>query len=123
VAERISPLVGAIVLGDLERAVDDLFEDLLLSRWRAPLLERAPVVDHGAHYEVRIQAAGADPRLIEIEVNERRLTVRIPDIARPIDHSFELPQTVDAAAVTARWIRYVLEIKLPKKPGRKITVE
>jgi len=56
-------------------------------------------------------------------VNERRLTVRIPDLARPIDHSFELPQTVDAAAVTARWIRDVLEIKLPKKPGRKITVE
>jgi HSP20 family molecular chaperone IbpA len=123
VAQRIRPFAGEIAFGDFERAVDQLFDDLLLSRWRTPGFEYAPVVDHGGHYEVRIAAAGADPRRMEVEVTERRLHVRISGIARPVDRSFELAHAVDPAGVTARWTRGVLEIRLPKKRGHKIRIE
>jgi HSP20 family molecular chaperone IbpA len=123
VAQRIQPAAGAIVFGDLERAVDQLFEDLLISHWRTVDSRQSPVVDRGAHYEIRITAVGADPSRMEVEVTERRVIVRIPGIARPVDYSFELAHAVDAAGVTARWLRDVLEIILPKKPGRKVKVE
>lgn len=122
-AQRIRPITGEIAFGDFERAVDQLFEDLLLSRWRIPAFEYAPVVDHGGYYEVHIAAAGADPNRIEVEVTERRLHVRIAGVARPVDRSFELAHAVDPAGVTARWTREVLEIRLPKKSGRKIKIE
>lgn len=122
-AQRVPPIGGPITFGDFERAVDQLFEDMLLSRWRAPAVERALVIDHGAYYEARIAAAGADPRLMEIEVSERRLRVRMPGTARPVDHTFELSHAVYPAGVTARWRGEVLEITLPKKRGRKIKVE
>jgi HSP20 family molecular chaperone IbpA len=123
VAQRISPLARSIFFGDLERAVDELFEDLLVSRWRGPVMAQGSVIDRGPHYEVRIAAAGADPTVIEVEVSERRLHVRIPGIPRPVDHGFELPLPVETSGVVARWSQDVLEITLPKKPGRKIKVE
>lgn len=122
-AQRIRPIVGETAFSDFERAVDQLFEDLLLSRWRTTEYEHAPVVDHGDHYEVRIAAAGADPRRMEVEVTERRLHVRIAGAARPVDRTFELTHAIEPAEVTARWKRGILEIKLPKKRGRKIKVE
>jgi HSP20 family molecular chaperone IbpA len=123
VAQRISPIAGTIIFGDLEHAVDQLFEDLLVSRWRGPQAAQSLVVDRGEHYEVRIGAPGADPTLIEVEVTERRLNVRIPGPARAFNHSFELPLPVETVGVIARWSGEFLEIKLPKKPGRKIKVE
>jgi len=81
------------------------------------------VVDRGGHYEVRVAAAVADPRRMEVEVSERRLHVRIPEAASPVDRVFELAYAVDPAGVTARWTRGVLEIRLPKKRGRKIKIE
>ncbi len=100
-----------------------MFEDLLLSRWRAREYEHAPVVDYGDHYEVRIAAAGADPRRMEVEATERRLHVRIAGAARPIDRTFELMHAIEPEGVTAQWKHGVLEIQLPKKRGRKIEVE
>lgn len=120
-AQRVRP-ISEIAFGDFERAVDQLFEDLLLSRWR-PGFEYAPVVDRGGHYEVRIAAADADPDRMEVEVTERRLHVRIVGVARPVDRSFELAHAVDPAGVTARLTRGVLEIRLPKKRGHKIRIE
>lgn len=120
-AQRIRP-TGGIAFGDFERAVDQLFEDLLLSRWRHDF-EYAPVVDHGGYYEVRIAAADADPDRTEVEVTERRLHVRIEGVARSVDQSFELAHPVEASGVTARLTRGVLEILLPKKRVHRVRIE
>jgi HSP20 family molecular chaperone IbpA len=126
VAQRHIP-AAPTPIDAFERVVDQLFDDLLISRWRIrgrePAHERALIRDHGSHYEIRLQAIGADPDRMEVEVSERRLRVCIPGPAGTLNHDFDLAQAVDPAAVTARWLGDVLHLVLPKKPGRRIKVE
>ena len=112
--------------GDFARAVDELFEDLLIARWRESrrrTLERRQVDDHGLHYEVKIATEGIEPKALEVEVSDLRLVVRFPGPAGAVEHIFNFTQPVESEAVSAKWNAGVLSIILPKKRGRRVTVE
>ena len=126
VASRTPVGGGPIRFGDFARAVDELFEDLLITRWRdsrRPTLERPLVHDSGPHYAVRIATAGAEPDTMQVEVSDLRLVVRFPGSAGMVEHTFNFVQPVDCDAVSAKWTSGVLVIVLPKKRGRRVTVE
>jgi HSP20 family molecular chaperone IbpA len=126
VAQRPVAGPGSITIGEFDRAVNELFEDLLISRWRergVAAHKDALVAEGDAHYEVRINAGPIDPRVIEVEVGERRLRVRIPGRIGLSERSFDFSHPVDPDGVTARLVGGTLLVALPKKRGRKIKVE
>jgi len=126
VASRTPEGGGPPRFGDFARAVDELFDDLLITRWREnrrQTLERPLVIDHGPHYEVKIAAGAAEPSAIDVEVSDRHLAVRFPGPAGVIENSFNFTHQVESEAVSAKWISGVLAIILPKKRGRRVTVE
>jgi HSP20 family molecular chaperone IbpA len=126
VASRTPEGGGPIRFGDFARAVDELFDDLLIARWREhrqPTLERPRVNDSGPHYEVTVATAGAEPKAMEVEVSDLRLVVRFPGTAGMVEHTFNFAQPVECDAVSAKWSAGVLAIVLPKKRGRRVTVE
>lgn len=126
VAPRTHQRGAPLRFGDFARAFDELFEDLLISRWRESprrTLDRALVADHGLQYEVKIPTAGADPNSVGVEVSDRRLIVRIPGPSSVVENVFDFAQPVDCEGVSAKWSSGVLSIVLPKKRGRRITVE
>ena len=119
---------GPIRFGDFARAVDELFDDLLITRWREhrrATLDRPLVSDLGPHYEVKVATAAIDPKAIEVEVSDLRLVVRFPGPAGAVEHTFNFAQPVESEAVSAKWDSGagVLAIVLPKKRGRRVTVE
>jgi HSP20 family molecular chaperone IbpA len=125
VAQRQAVRSGSITIGEFDRAVNELFEDLLISRWRgrgAAAYEDALVTERDVHYEVRISAGGIDPRLMEVEAGERRLRVRLPGRIGAAERIFDFPYPIDPDGVTARLIGGTLLVVLPKKRGRKIKV-
>ncbi len=75
-----------ITLRDFERACDELFDEWL-GRWRGGaatgVSAGAVVVDRGEEYEVRVEAAVEDPKVIDVEISEAGLIVRIPSGAHP----------------------------------------
>ncbi|HEX3408899.1 MAG TPA: Hsp20/alpha crystallin family protein [Candidatus Binataceae bacterium] len=112
--------------GDFARAVDELFDDLLIARWREhrrPATERPMVHDAGPHYEVRVMTPGAEPKAIEVEVSDLRLIVRFPGTAGMVEHTFDFALPVEGAEVRAKWSAGVLAVVLPKKRGRRVIVE
>jgi HSP20 family molecular chaperone IbpA len=126
VASRTPEGGGPLRFGDFARAVDELFEDLLITRWRESrrqTLERPLVIDHGLNYEVKIATTTADPNSIEVEVSDLRLVVRFPGSAGAVENTFNFAQPVDSEAVSAKWTSGVLSIVLPKKRGRRVTIE
>lgn len=113
-------------LGDFERAFEELFDELLLGRWRPSWEradERAVIVDRGGEYEVTIAAALADRDQIEVEASDWRLVVRIPGAAGARERAFDFPQAIDGARARARWDDGALRITLPKRRGLRIKVE
>jgi len=126
VASRTPQGSGPIRFGDFARAVDELFEDLLITRWREnrrPTLERPLVSDRGPHYEVKVATTAADPSAMEVEVSDLRLVVRFPGPVGPVEHTFEFAHPVESEAVSAKWNSGLLAIVLPKKRGRRVTVQ
>lgn len=112
---------------DFNRAFDQLFEELLIDRWRATTRrmpgEHAIVMDCGNRYEVQISTAGLDPQQLGIEVDENRLTVHGPTAGgSKSEHSFTFADAVDRDAVTVRWSDQVLFIFLPKRKKRSLAV-
>jgi HSP20 family molecular chaperone IbpA len=110
----------AINLGDLQSEIDQLFDDLLIQRWRlsGPIgeSEHAIVHDYGDRYEVRIAMGDADPRDIEVDATENRLTVRVPGEAAGVcEGTFSFSEPIQSDAVRARVVREKLAIVLPKK--------
>jgi HSP20 family molecular chaperone IbpA len=108
---------------DFERVFDQLFEELLIDRWRVSTRrlpgEHAIVMDCGNHYEVQISTAGLDPQQLGMEVGEDRLTVRGTTASGgKSEHSFTFADAVDRDAVTVRWSDHVLFILLPKRKKR-----
>jgi HSP20 family molecular chaperone IbpA len=87
------------------------------------LFHGASVIDRGATYEVQLAVAGHDPNAVEIEVNERRLVVRIPGPNGFAERTFDFAQLIESDHVNARWRDGTLLIVLPKKPGRRVAVE
>jgi HSP20 family molecular chaperone IbpA len=98
-----------------------MFDDLLISRWRQG--ERAVAVDLGDSYKVKIAAANADPQAMELEVSDYAMHLRVPAVAGASKHTCRFAHPIDSERVTASWREGVLEIVLPKRRPRRITVE
>lgn len=117
---------GPLQLGDFQRAFDELFDNLLIARWREnrhQTLDRALVTDRGPHYEVKVPTAAADPNAVAVEVSDWRLVVRFPGLAGEVENTFDFERPVECDSVSAKWNSGVLWIILPKKRGRRVTVE
>ena len=119
-----------ITLREFERACDELFDEWL-GRWRdrsgaigTGVIAGAVMVDRGEEYEVRIEAPVENPEVIEVEVNQADLVVRIPAGARPaLERRISFAQPIDRDRTVARWADGVLTIVLPKSRGRRIKVQ
>jgi HSP20 family molecular chaperone IbpA len=112
--------------GDFERAFDELFEDLLINRWRETrrrVVDRALIVDRGPHYEVKVPAAGADPNGVAVEVSDWRLVVRFTGTDGAVENAFDFEHPIDCDRVSAKWDAGVLWVVLPKKRGRRVEIE
>jgi HSP20 family molecular chaperone IbpA len=112
---------------DFEQALDEFFDEMLISRWRRTTerdeFEKAQVLDHPDRYEVRIAVPNVDPKLIEIDVAGQRLSVRAPAGAEGIfetAYSFAVP--IEAEAVEARWTEHTLVVIVPKQKPKRIKV-
>lgn len=111
---------------DFERAIDEFFDEMLISRWRSVApeeFERAQVLDLPDAYQVRIAIPGADPGTIAVEMSGQKLCVRAPagrDGTFESAYSFAVP--VDDHAVEANWSQGVLTVRVPKQKPRIIKV-
>src|SRR5438128_704401 len=88
---------------DFARVFDSLFDDLLISRWRAagPAEHSdAQVTDLGDRYEVRMARLHAAPDQLEIEATDRRLIVRIGGNLGRHQRIVNLPHHIEAEGVT-----------------------
>ena len=52
-----------------------------------------------------------------------RMVVRFPGPAGMVEHTFNFGQPVESEKVSAKWNSGLLAIVLPKKRGRRVTVE
>ena len=119
---------AGISVEDFERALDEFFDEMLISRWRRSTIERdefekAEVLDHPDRYEVRVAVPSVDPQRIEIDVAGQRLTVRAPAGPEGIfetTYSFAVP--IEAEAVVARWTDHTLVVMVPKQKPKRIKV-
>jgi HSP20 family molecular chaperone IbpA len=116
-----------ITLREFERACDELFDEWL-GRWHrgaaAGISAGVVVADRGEEYEVRVEAAVEDPKVIEVEISEAGLIVRIPPGAHPaVERRMTFAQPIDHERTTARWAAGMLTIVLPKQRGRRVKVQ
>ena len=121
-------LSDAITLRDFERACDELFDEWL-GRWHGRAGARpssgAVVLDRGEAYEVWVEAAVSDPGVIEIELSDATLVVRIPaqDAKPSVERRITFAHPVDREQATARWAEGKLAVVLPKARGRRIKIQ
>jgi HSP20 family molecular chaperone IbpA len=108
------------------RTFDEIFEDLLITRWRGPQRVRnsgkALVLEEEQNYRVKIALPNMAPEELDVEVSEWRLTVRMPAADRCEESVFDFAHRVDIESVTARLEGGILEVLVPKARGRKIKV-
>jgi HSP20 family molecular chaperone IbpA len=117
---------GPLGIDDFKRTFDELFEDLLITRWRENrrhTLDRALMIDRGPHYEAKVPTAGAEPDAVAVEVSDWRLVVRFPGPAGEVENTFDFKHPIECDSVSAKWTSGVLLIVLPKKRGRRIEIE
>jgi HSP20 family molecular chaperone IbpA len=111
---------------EFDRAFDEVFEDLLIKRWRGhPRLRnfgRAVVAEDEENYRVTIAVPDVDPEKIEVEVSALRLRLLIPTEQGREENALDLPHRIDTEHVTARFEAGILEIAMPKARRRKIEV-
>jgi HSP20 family molecular chaperone IbpA len=98
-----------------------MFDDLVISRWRQG--ERTVAVDLGDSYQVKIATANADPQAMELEVSDYGMHLRVPGVTGGSKHACRFAHPIDSDRVTASWREGILEILLPKRRPRRITVE
>ena len=111
---------------EFDRTFNEVFEDLLIERWRGPRSVRnfgkALVVEDEENYRVRISAPDADPEELAVEVSEWRLSVRTPTPDGREENTLDFSHPIDTERVTARFEAGILEVRVPKARGRKIEV-
>jgi HSP20 family molecular chaperone IbpA len=111
---------------EFNRIFNELFEDLLIRRWRAPEQVRsfgnALVLEDDDTYRVRMALPEAEPDKLEVEASEWRLTVRSPSARGRTENKFDFSHRIDPERVTARFEAGILEVTVPKARGRKIEV-
>ncbi len=115
------------MIGDeFDRAFNELFEDLLIKRWRRPERVRnfgkALVVEDDENYRIKIAMPDIDPQQIEVEVGEWRLVVRTSLAQGQAENTLDFSHCIDPERVTARFGAGILEVLAPKARGRKIEV-
>jgi HSP20 family molecular chaperone IbpA len=112
---------------EFERTFNELFEDLLIRRWRRPGEVRnsgkALVVEDEEMYRIKIAMPHADPDELEVEVGEWRLAVRTRVAPGRDENTLYFSHRVDIDGVTARFDAGMLEVLAPKARGRKIEVD
>jgi HSP20 family molecular chaperone IbpA len=123
----VSKWQSALSIGEeFDRVFDEMFEDLLIKRWRRPErardLGKALVVENEDNYRIKIALPDADPEKLEVEANEWRLTVRIPTAQGQAESILDFSHRIDIEHVTARFEAGILEVFAPKAHGRKIEV-
>ena|SRR5437588_692299 len=109
-----------------EDAIDQLFDDILIQRWRerpTGFASEAVISERPDAYEVQIATGGADPNTLDVEVTEHRLAIRAtgPGGLR-IERSFSFETAIDRDAVNAKWTERKLIVTLPKKRAEKQNV-
>jgi HSP20 family molecular chaperone IbpA len=111
------------IVADFQRDFDELFDELLIGRWRAPATENDPamVLERDDAYEVRLCTGAFKPSELEVLVKDKDLTVR----ARHGDNSWErllnFADPVQTEKVSAKWANRILTVVLPKKNKRPRT--
>jgi HSP20 family molecular chaperone IbpA len=123
----VSKWQSALSIGEeFDRVFDEMFEDLLIKRWRRPErvrdLGKALVVENEDNYRIKIALPDADPEKLEVEASEWRLTVRIPTAQGRTESILDFSHRIDIEHVTARFEAGILEVLAPKAHGRKIEV-
>jgi HSP20 family molecular chaperone IbpA len=111
---------------DFERALDEFFDEMLISRWRRASerdeFESAQVLDHPDRYEVRIAVPNVNPEHIEIDVAGQRLSVRAPGAEGAFETAYSFAAPIEAEAVEARWSDHTLIVIVPKQKPKRIKV-
>jgi HSP20 family molecular chaperone IbpA len=115
------------MVGDeFDRAFNEVFEDLLIKRWRRPGHVRdygkALIVEDDENYRIKIAMPNIDPRQIEVEAGAWRLVVRAPMAHGRGENTLDFSHRIDTERVTARFEADTLEVLAPKARGRKIEV-
>jgi HSP20 family protein len=107
---------------DFERAIDEFFDDVLISRWRKGAgPPDSNLRDAGNHYEIEMATGGIEPGDLDIEIAGNQLTVR--DKRGTIEGIFTVPAPIDAERAHARLNGGILVIVVPKRPRRRIPLE
>jgi HSP20 family molecular chaperone IbpA len=106
-----------------DQAFDELFEEILITRWRGRErvrdLGNAVVAEEEERYRVKIALPGANPDKLQVEVSEWRLLLL--EEGRE-DSALDFAQRLDTERVSARFEDGILEVILPKARGRRIEV-
>jgi HSP20 family molecular chaperone IbpA len=112
-------------LRDFKNLCDEMFDELLVARWRARpgLGSDLVAVDHGESYQLTLPTVDADPQTMELEVSDHSLRLRMPSWSGSAQNTCHFPHPIDSERVTAIWRGGVLQVTLPKKRGRRIVVE
>jgi HSP20 family molecular chaperone IbpA len=117
---------ASIIEHEFDRAFNEVFEDLLIKRWRGPRdvrsFGKALVSEDEDNYRVKIAFPDAQPEKLEVEVGEWKLTVRGPTSGGHGESTFDFSRRIDTERVTARFEAGILEVTVPKARGRKIEV-
>jgi HSP20 family molecular chaperone IbpA len=111
---------------EFDRAFNEVFEDLLIKRWRKSGrvrdLGKALVVEDEESYRIKIALPDADPQKLEVEVSEWRMAVRTAMALGREENTLDFSHRIDTERVTARFEAGMLEVLAPKARGRKIEV-
>ncbi|SRR5579875_243199 len=111
---------------EFNRTFNELFEDLLIRRWRAPgeirTFGNALVLEDEDSYRVRLALPEAEPAKLEVEASEWRLTVRSPSARGQTESKLDFSHRIDPERVTAHFEAGILDVTVPKARGRKIEV-
>ncbi len=103
-----------------EQLVDELFDELLINRWRigsrSGAYPEVRLLDFPEQYEVQIAASDVDPNDLEVEATSERLRVIAHLGARAArEHVVRFAEPIDPASARARWFKGLLTVTLPKQ--------
>lgn len=102
---------------DFQRLFDELFDELLIGRWQAPVSESEPAIvsERSDAYEARLYTGAFKPSELELMVSEHRLTARAGRKDSLWERILTFSDAVDTGKVTAKWANRVLTVVLPKQ--------
>jgi HSP20 family molecular chaperone IbpA len=116
------PKFPSCKVDDFQREFDELFDEILIGRWRTPATasEPAMVLEHKDCYEARVCTGAFKPSELDLQVTEDRLKVRARQGAGggSWERQLTFSDTIETEMVTAKWAKGILTVVLPKKDKR-----